>query len=70
MTHEGTARQFSFRLPERLVERLDRCAATLQESGLDLTRTEVVRLLLNHALETTECRIDRLLRKPNNPRSA
>ncbi|HEY1692831.1 MAG TPA: hypothetical protein VGG39_11755 [Polyangiaceae bacterium] len=62
MAYEETAaRQFSFRLPEPLVERLERCRLHLCSSGLDVTRADVVRLLLNHALDATKCRIDLLL---------
>jgi hypothetical protein len=56
------SRQFSFRLPKSLVDRVEDCADVIRANGLEVTRADVVRLLLNHALETTGCRIDRLLR--------
>jgi hypothetical protein len=55
-------KQFSFRLPEGLVDRVEECAEQMRESGLEVTRADVVRLLLNHALDATRCRLDRLLR--------
>lgn len=58
------SQQFSFRLPEILVQRVERCADGLRAMGLDVTRADVVRLLLNHALETTQCRLNLLLRSP------
>lgn len=61
MAHEDAARQFSFRLPEPLIERLERCKTELEAAGLEVTRAEVVRLLLKHALDATHCRIDLLL---------
>ena len=59
------SKQFSFRLPEALVERVEQCAQELRQSGLDVTRTDVVRLLLNHALDETKCKMSRLLRSPS-----
>jgi hypothetical protein len=56
------SRQFSFRLPPNLVERVEECADSIRSTGLDVTRADVVRLLLNHALETTKCNLKRLLR--------
>ena len=69
MKHEET-RQFSFRLPKSLVDRVERCVSTVHESGLDLTRTEVVRLLLNHALDATQCKLDLLLAPSRRVRRA
>jgi hypothetical protein len=43
------------------VERVEQCATELQSAGLEVTRADVVRLLLNHALDATQCRIDLLL---------
>lgn len=60
MAHEEAARQFSFRLPEGLVERVERCRAELQASGLEVTRADVVRLLLKHALDATHCNMSLL----------
>jgi hypothetical protein len=62
-------KQFSFRLPETLVERVEHCAREMRESGLDVTRADVVRLLLNHALDTTQCKMSRLLRSPSARKS-
>lgn len=56
------ARQFSFRLPEELVERVETCVQAIRANGLEVTRADVVRLLLNHALDATKCRINLLLR--------
>jgi hypothetical protein len=57
-----TLKQFSFRLPEALVERVENCAQEMRQTGLDVTRTDVVRLLLNHALDTSQCKISRLVK--------
>jgi Arc/MetJ-type ribon-helix-helix transcriptional regulator len=62
MAQFEASRQFSFRLPESLVEQIEECAASIREKGLDLTRADVVRLLLNHSLATTKCQLDLLLR--------
>jgi hypothetical protein len=56
------SKQFSFRLPKSLVDRVEDCAEAIRANGLEVTRADVVRLLLNHALDTTNCRIDKLLR--------
>ncbi len=61
MTTEAS-RQFSFRLPEPLVQRVEECADRIRARGLPVTRADVVRLLLTHALETTQCELDLLLR--------
>jgi hypothetical protein len=61
MAHEEIAKQFSFRLPEGLIERVERCTEDLQATGLEVTRTGVVRLLLKHALDATHCKIELLL---------
>jgi len=61
MANEEAAKQFSFRLPEGLVERVEQCTTELQTAGLDVTRADVVRLLLKHALDATQCKIDLLL---------
>ena len=58
------SKQFSFRLPKSLVERVEQCADGIRASGLEVTRADVVRLLLNHALESTQCNLNRLLRAP------
>ena len=56
------SKQFSFRLPEPLVQRVEECAEEMRANGLEVTRADVVRLLLNHALNATKCRLDQLLR--------
>jgi predicted transcriptional regulator len=56
------SRQFSFRLPDDLVQRVEACAQTIRANGLEVTRADVVRLLLNHALDATKCRLNLLLR--------
>lgn len=63
------SKQFSFRLPETLVERVERCAHEMRQSGLDVTRADVVRLLLNHALDATQSKMSRLLRVPSAKKS-
>jgi hypothetical protein len=62
-------KQFSFRLPKDLVSRVEACAGTMRSRGLDVSRADVVRLLLNHALESTKCRLDRLLQPSSARRS-
>jgi hypothetical protein len=61
MANHEAARQFSFRLPPTLVDRVEHCAEEIRASGLELTRADVVRLLLNHALDTTHCKLELLL---------
>ena len=61
MANEEAAQQFSFRLPEALIERVEKCTEDLQATGLEVTRTGVVRLLLKHALDATHCKIELLL---------
>lgn len=60
---QEASKQFSFRLPEGLVNRVERCTNEIRASGLDVTRADVVRLLLKHALDTTNCRLDVLLER-------
>jgi hypothetical protein len=64
------SKQFSFRLPETLIERVERCADELRASGLDVTRADVVRLLLNHALDATNSKLNLLLRSPSHGESS
>jgi hypothetical protein len=61
MARTEAARQFSFRLPEGLVERVENCTEQMRAAGLELTRADVVRLLLKHALDATHCRVELLL---------
>ena len=56
------SKQFSFRLPEVLVERVEECTDELRANGLEVTRADVVRLLLKHALDATHCKWNLLLR--------
>jgi hypothetical protein len=58
---EQAAKQFSFRLPVGLVDRVEQCMEHLQANGLEVNRADVVRMLLKHALDTTQCKIERLL---------
>ena len=69
MAPESSAKQFSFRLPAPLVRRLERCMEALRSSGLDVTRADVVRMLLRHALDTTQCKIELLLGTKGRPSS-
>jgi len=69
MANVEAAKQFSFRLPESLVARVEQCADDIRAAGLDVTRADVVRLLLNHALDTTKCKLNLLLR-PASERKA
>lgn len=62
MAQTEASRQFSFRLPEALVEQIEQCTEQIRAQGLDVSRADVVRLLLNHALQTTKCRLNLLLR--------
>jgi len=64
MAQDAAARQFSFRLPENLVQRVDGCAANMRDAGLEVNRAAVVRLLLTHALDATQCNLNLLLEKP------
>ena len=56
------SKQFSFRLPEGLVDDVEKCAAHMRAKGLEVSRADVVRLLLKHALDATRCKLDLLLR--------
>lgn len=70
MAH-AAARQFSFRLPFELVTRVEACTEELRDSGLEVTRADVVRLLLKHALDTTHCKLELLLgNKPKKHRAS
>lgn len=63
-----SSRQFSFRLPSALIDRVERCADEMRSKGLEVTRADVVRLLLNHALDATKCKLSLLLRSTNGAR--
>jgi hypothetical protein len=56
-------KQLSFRLPKPLVDRVDRCVRESEASGLDLTRADVVRLLLNYALAETDGKLSHLIER-------
>jgi hypothetical protein len=62
MSNAVASRQFSFRLPQPLVDRVERCTDTLRAHGLEVTRADVVRLLLQHALDATRGRLELLVR--------
>lgn len=62
MQNRPPAKQMSFRLSEELVARVEQCVTTMHRAGLDVTRADVVRLLLKHALDATHCRLDLLIR--------
>ena len=64
-----TSKQYSFRLPEKLVQRVDQCAEEMRTSGLDVTRADVVRLLLKHALNATNGEL-RLILRPQSATSS
>jgi len=61
MSRSSASKQFSFRLPENLVDQVEKCADHLRAEGLEVTRADVVRLLLKHALRTTHCSLADLL---------
>lgn len=61
MGQEDASRQFSFRLPDELVQRIERCMKELQSAGLEVTRADVVRMLIKHALDATQCKLNLLL---------
>ena len=61
MAQTEASKQFSFRLPEALVDQIEQCAAGIRSKGLDVSRADVVRLLLNHALVSTKCKLNLLL---------
>ena len=62
MRNSTPAKQFSFRLPPDLVERVEDCTEVMRANGLAVTRADVVRMLIAHALEATKCRLDLLLK--------
>ena len=62
MSQTDAYKQFSFRLPPDLVDDVEQCLSSLRRQGLDVTRADVVRMLLKHALAATRCKIDRLLK--------
>ena len=65
---DAVTRQFSFRLSEALVERLETCMKKIREAGLYVNRADVVRILLQHALDDTHCDVQRLFKAPSGGR--
>jgi|HubBroStandDraft_5_1064220.scaffolds.fasta_scaffold323500_2 hypothetical protein len=64
-------KQFTFRLPNDLVERIDHCLEQMRRSGLSVNRTDIVRMLITRALSSIrECNIDELLSAPDRPTPA
>ena len=62
-------RQLAFRLPESLIGRLEDCENHIRMTGLNLSRTELVKLLLSFALDATGCDITALIApSPNGAR--
>jgi hypothetical protein len=61
MAQSDASKQFSFRLPEALIEQVEECADHIRAQGLEVTRADVVRLLLKHALKATRCKLELLL---------
>jgi hypothetical protein len=55
------AKQYTFRLPKKVVVRIDECLEQLRRSGLSVNRTDVVRMLIVRGLDTTHCDPGRLL---------
>lgn len=58
-------RQLAFRLPQDLIGRIHACEEHMKLAGLNVSRTDVVRLLLTYALNTSECDLARLLGRAN-----
>ena len=58
---QEAAKQFSFRLPEALIDRVEGCTEEIRAAGLEGTRADVVRLLLQHALDATHCKLELLV---------
>lgn len=54
-------RQVAFRLPHELIERIEHCERTIETIGLNLSRTDLVKLLLKYALDCSQCDITVLL---------
>ena len=54
-------RQLAFRLPLQLIGRIEECERSLTGSGLSVSRTDVVRLLLTYALNKTGCDVRELI---------
>jgi hypothetical protein len=52
----AATRQFTFRLPGTLVARVETCVEHIQSFGMPITRADIVRLLLSHALDHGACK--------------
>ena len=61
MSNTEASRQFSLRLPVSLVDQLEHCMAEFKSQGLEMSRTDIVRLLLNHSLKATKCKLHLLV---------
>jgi hypothetical protein len=61
-------RQVAFRLPLTLIERISRFEAEIYGRGLNLSRTDVVRLLLTYALDRTDGDVAELLGIARTPK--
>jgi Arc/MetJ-type ribon-helix-helix transcriptional regulator len=64
MTTAAATKQFSFRLSDALVERIEKCMSKIREAGLYVNRADVVRILLQHALDETHCDVHLLFSHP------
>ena len=64
----AVTKQFSFRLSDALVERIERCMGKIREAGLYVNRADVVRILLQHALDDTHCDVHRLFKAQRSER--
>ena len=58
-------RQLAFRLPNELIGRIEQCEKHICATGLDVSRTDVVRLLLTYALNATDCNLRTLIGETN-----
>lgn len=61
MSTEQRTRQLAFRLPLSLIERIEACEQQIRQTGLNLSRTDVVRLLLTYALNKSQSDLKELL---------
>jgi Arc/MetJ-type ribon-helix-helix transcriptional regulator len=68
----AVTKQFSFRLSDSLVERIEKCMSKIREAGLYVNRADVVRILLQHALDDTHCDVHLLFKseKANGRKSS
>ena len=63
-------KQLSFRLPESLIEQVDGCTKRLRAHGLHVSRADVVRMLLVHALRATGGELKVLLDSGGSPKGS